>query len=609
MMRTLKGKISIIYLFLVLLTAVVGSASVLNLYRLSQSIDGLMTYNYKSINAASRMHEAVERQDGAVLIYLSVDKERGLELFTQNENEFSKWFNIENDNMTESGEKSHVDTIHNYYVQYQKLFSELQEIRNRQGVQRAAEFYDSTVLPVFNNIKLELRELSQLNEKAMFYAKEKANDNAVLSMYILLTLSMVAVIGGFFAAMYFTNRFLRPVASLTESVKRVKSGELKQQIEIRSGDEIGELAREFNNMTRRLQEYEDGAVGKLMAEKNKSLAIVKSIADPLIVLDNNYKISLLNKSFERFFEVKEEKVLNKHFLEAVRNGLVFDHIAGIAESKEEYKEKIMMIPSKEEHYFNIVVAMARDSRGKAAGIVAVFQNVTELKKLEKIRTDFIATISHEFKTPLTSIMMGASLLDNENIGALNSRQKDIVTTIQEDGERLNVLVSDLLELTRIESGKAVYRIQPCSISAIVENSVKPLYSLAERKEVNLFYEADEDLPKVMVDFEKIKWVINNLVTNALKYTNAGDDIAVSARVEQDKMVVSVRDTGVGIPEEYLDKIFNKFVQVKRHDLEVRGTGLGLSIVKEIVNFHNGEIWCESRIDAGSNFKFTLPLSE
>ena len=609
MIKTLKGKISLLYLCLVLLTAVVGLASVLNLYDLSKAIDGLLTHNYRSIDAAFRMHEAIERQDGAMLMLISVDRDRGVELFSRSTEEFNKWYNVEFSNIAEKGGKVHVDSIKTYYTQYQKLFSQLQEVRSSQGIEKAAEFYDMTILPVFNNIKYELKALSLVNEEAMFQGRDRANRNAVYAMYILLALSMAAVLGGFLSAMFFTNRFLKPIYLLTEMVKRVKSGHLRQQIDIQSGDEIGDLAREFNNMTRRLQEYEASAVGSLLAEKNKSLAIVKNIADPLLVLDTHYKIILLNNSFERFFAVEEKAVLNKHLLEVVRDTRIYKHIAGIHEEKGKNGNKNFIISSSGEHYFNVIVATAKDMEGNTTGIIVVFQNVTELKKLEKSKADFIATVSHEFKTPLTSILMGASLLTNENVGGLNEKQKKIVSTIQEDGNRLTNLVNELLELTRIESGKIVFHIQPCSVSAIIENSVKPLYHIAEQKEVNLYYLAEENLPKVRADYEKITWVVNNLVTNALKYTDAGDEICIQAHVEEGKMVVSVKDTGRGIPEEYLDKIFDKFVQVKGYDLEVRGTGLGLSIVKDIIEMHEGRIRCESKLDMGSNFIFTLPLAE
>lgn len=606
MIKTLKGKISLVYLCLVLVIAIVGAVSVINLFKLSKAIDGLMTDNYKSINAVTNMLEAVERQDSGMLIYINVDRQKGIDLFTENNDTFLKWFNVERTNITEPSEKEYVDRIGNYYKLYIKSFSQLQEIRNSDGTSKAIEYYNSTIMPDFIKLKQEMRNLSTLNEKAMFNKKDIVTKNTQHLMYIILILSALAVIGGFLLSRFFTNRFLAPIYSLTQAIKLVRAGDLNKQITVDSQDEVGELAKEFNNMTKRLQQYEQSALGRLMEEKNKSLAIVKSISDPLIVLDTNYKIVLLNDACEKFFDIDEEKVTNKHFLEAVRNGEIFEHIASVLNTKEDYKEKIIYIKSDDDYYFNVVVTTVKDTGANITGLIVAFQNVTQLKKLERIKTDFVATISHEFKTPLTSIVMGTSMILDESMGALNEEQKSVMNTIREDEIKLSNLVSELLELSKIESDRAIFNIEPCAIEGIVETSVRQFYEQAQQKDVNLYYELEDDLPKVNADDEKITWVINNLITNALKYTNAGDEISVSAYAKDDKMYVSVKDTGVGIPPEFQERIFEKFVQVKGQDREVRGTGLGLSIVKEIIDAHHGEIWCESKLDVGSTFTFTLP---
>lgn len=608
MIKTLKGKISLVYLCLVIMIAVVGFVSVVNLYKLSGAIDGLMTANYKSINAVYNMLEAIERQDSAILIYINNDKQKGIDIFTDNNNVFVKWFDIERNNVTEVGEKELVSDIDSYYSGYMKSFLQLQEIRNSQGQEPAMDFYNSTLTTDFTGLKQAMKELAALNETSMFRGKARATEDSQSSMYVIITLTVLAISGGFFIARFSTNRFLKPIYSLTQTMKLVKAGDLNQQANLLSQDEIGELAREFNNMTKRLQQFEQSTLGKLMTEKNRFITIVKSISDPLIVMDASYKIALLNNASELFFGIREEKTVGRHFLEAVRNGELFDHISAAFESKEEHREKIILIPHDEEYYLNVVVTTLKDPEKNSTGIIVLFQNVTSLKQLEKLRTEFIATISHEFKTPLTSIMMGTDLLLNGGMGDLTEEQKSIASALKEDSEKLSTLVSDLLELSRIESGKTIYKFEPCSIAAIIEKSVKQFYQQAEHKNVALTFDAEEDLPKVLADYEKITWVLNNLISNALKYTNTGDEILVSASVKGDEMYVSVKDSGVGIPEEYQDRIFDKFVQVKGNDLEVRGTGLGLAVVKDIVAAHKGRIWCESKLDLGSCFTFTLKLS-
>ncbi|HYE09326.1 MAG TPA: ATP-binding protein [Patescibacteria group bacterium] len=608
MIKTLKGKISLLYICLVVMIAIIGSASVLNLYRLSKAIDGLMVDNYKSINAISYMLEAFERQDSAALIYINVDAEKGIELFNQNSNEFMKWYIAASNNITEPGEKELFDDVNKDYVDYSMLFSKLQEIRNKEGVEQAAYFYDTAMMPEFVEIKSKLRELTRLNEIGMFNSKNDATRSTHESMYILFALSAFAVIGGLILSIHFTNRFMKPLDNLTKIVKSVKVGNWNQQIKIVTKDEIGDLSVEFNKMTKRLHQYEQSALGKLMTEKNKSLAIVKSIPDPLIVLDTAYRIILLNDTCEMFFGIKEEKVVKKHFLEVIRNEEIFKIMSSAFEDEVEMNDRIIKIEQKEEFYFNVIVTMIKDMENKVTGIIILLKDVTQLKQLEKARTDFVATISHEFKTPLTSIMMGTSMIIDGSMGVLNEEQQDILATIKEDGERLTRLVNDLLELSRIEAGSSVFNIEPCSIDAIIDDSIKQFAIQAAHKNVSIHVSAEETMPKVIADYEKITWVFNNLISNALKYTGSGDEISITAFIRDEKMFILVKDTGIGIPEEFQEKIFDKYVQVKGQDLEARGTGLGLAVVKEIINTHGGEIWCESKLDTGSTFTFTLPLN-
>jgi PAS domain S-box-containing protein len=608
MFKTLKGKISFLYLILVLLIAVVGSISIFHFYKLEKTIDGLLANRYKSIQAATNMRGVIDNQNSALLIYISIDQDKGIELFNENTGEFIKWYNIEANSITEPDDKKIAENINNDYNNYIKLFSKLQEIRNTEGTKRAVDFYNSSIIPNLNKIKDEIKTLSQMNEAAMFKDEEAATKFGQSSLYLIMELSGLAVIGGFLMSVYFINRFLRPLNKLTDSIKNVKAGNLDYKIDIKTKDEIGELSIEFYNMTKRLQQYEQSTLGKLVSERNKSNAILMSIPDPIIVIDNDYKITMINKACEKFFNVSSEKAINRHFLEIIRNSQIFEYIVNVLEKNETNNEKTVLFKINNEYYFNVIVTKLTDTDENTNGAVVVLNNITHLKKLEKIKSDFITIISHEFKTPLTSIIMGTSMILNESLGEINVGQKNVINTIKKESERLSTLVDELLQLSNMESDKAVFNIHPCAIDVIIDSCIKPLYEIAEQKDVKLYYEADENLPKVMADPEKIAWVINNLITNALKYTYAGDEICVSAFAKNQKMYVSVKDTGEGIPEEYADKIFDKFVQVKGQDTEVRGTGLGLYIVKEIIKAHGGEIWCESKIDEGSKFTFYLPLA-
>lgn len=609
MLKSLKSKISIVYLSLVLTIAIVGIVSIFNVYQLIKSIDNLMVNNYKSINAVTNMVEAIEEQNNSILTYLYIDKQKGINSFYDSNSIFNKWYIVEYNNVTEQGEMGHVTKIDELYKSYLRLFSKIQETRNSQGNDKALEYYNKEILPVFAALKQELGYLSSLNEKAMFHSKELVTNSAYNSMYIITVLSAIAVFGGYVISRFSINKSLKPIYSLTETMKAIKEGYLNQEAPIISEDEIGELTNEFNNMTKRLQNFEKSTLGKLLSEKNKSVAIVKSIFDPLIVLDENYKIILLNDACEKLFNITETDAIQKYFLEVIRNGELYDFIYSASKSADtNTSQKILQIQTLDQiYYFNVVVTAIKDSTLNISSLVVVLQNITHLKQLEKTKSDFMSTISHEFKTPLTSIMIGTSLLEEGSIGELNSKQQDIIRTIQEEGEKLNLLVTNLLQISKLEAKKPIFNVEPISINSIIEDALKTFREQATIKNISLTYESNETLPKVNIDSETVNWVINNLLSNALKFTKSNGSIAIKAFLQEDRMCVYVSDTGIGIPEEYRESIFGRFVQVKEENNDYQGTGLGLAIAKEIVEAHGGEIWCESTLGKGSTFIFTLPI--
>jgi len=610
MLKTLRSKFTAIYIVLVIIIGVIGCLSTYNSYILGKHVNGLMVRNYKSIKAVNNMYETIEEQNNSVLTYITGNHVEGIRDFHLNETKFNEYYNIEANNITEPGERELVNELSITYEQYLTCFSELQEIAIHKDLSSAIIYNKSNMIPKFEKIKKILTNVSLLNENDMFASKDKVTTYSIKSMYLFLILSTISVVIGFLFSIISLNKILKPLYYLRDTIKAVKAGDLNKQAAIISNDEVGDLTLEFNNMTERLLQFEQSTLGQLLSEKNKSVTIVKSIADPLIVLDTNFKITLLNNACEIVFNIKETDVLNKYFLEVINNGDLYDYLKNIHDSidKDIEKKIVYLNIHNKDYYYNIIVSKLKDPLENTTGLVILFQNVTQLKEIENIKSDFIATVSHEFKTPLTSIMIGTNLLSNELIGKLNLKQKEIISTITEDSERLLVLVNDLLNLSKIESSRSIFNIKSYSVLEVIENSVKLFIEQAKKQEVSLHYDIEPKLPKVNVDLEKATWVLNNLISNALRYTSLGDEIEIDAFVSQDKMCISVSDTGAGIPKDYIEKIFDKFIQVPGQDSLTKGSGLGLSISKEIVESLGGEIWCESTLGLGSTFTFTIPIS-
>ncbi|MCB2339861.1 HAMP domain-containing sensor histidine kinase [Clostridium estertheticum] len=608
--KTLKGKIVTINVFLVLVIVMIGLLSSFNIYRVGGTIDGLMTNNYKSIDASTKMTEVIENQDKAIIRYIAFENKSSIDIMYNNNEEFYKWLNVAKTNITEVGEASNTNKISEDYLLFVKSFSKLHEYQISHTSQDTIKFYNSNVYPSVVKVKGDLGILSKLNEKAMFKGRDNAKSNALNAMYFILIISLIVAILGLIISLIYTNKSLRPIYLLTETIKSVKEGEINKEAPVINEDEIGMLAMEFNNMTSRLYEFEQSTTGKLLSERNKSIAIVKSITDPLIVLDASYKIQLLNESCENVFGVLEQNLINSHFLETIRNMELYDYIFSVVDNKVPSTEKIINLKINDKTYFfNVLVTVVYDKEDKINAIVVLLKNITEYKDLEKVRTDFIATISHEFKTPLTSIMMGVGLILEKNVGVINKKQEELLDTIKEETEKLTDLVSDLLKLSKIQSDQAAYNIKAYSISEIANDCVKNYEVQARNMGITLYNSVEVDLPNVIVDKEKITWVLNNLVSNAIKYTNSGGKITIGAFIDGEKMKVFVKDNGKGIPREYHEKIFEKFVKISAYDTEFLSSGIGLSIAKGIVEAHDGTIYCESEVNKGSTFTFTLPLEK
>jgi signal transduction histidine kinase len=237
------------------------------------------------------------------------------------------------------------------------------------------------------------------------------------------------------------------------------------------------------------------------------------------------------------------------------------------------------------------------------------QNImAEKQQFEESRNHFFASVSHELKTPLTSIVMGAELLQNPAIGELNEDQEELVSTIMEDSFTLTTLIRNMLQMTKSESSQSIYLFEICDILPILEQAISQFERIADKKHIQFTFGAPNSLPPVRADKDRLTWVMNNLFSNAFKYSENGDAVHVSAdNYEEGRIIIKVSDMGPGIPENFREKIFEKYFRVDDDDTELGGTGLGLAICREIVEAHGGSIWYENNHPKGSVFCFTLPV--
>jgi signal transduction histidine kinase len=289
-------------------------------------------------------------------------------------------------------------------------------------------------------------------------------------------------------------------------------------------------------------------------------------------------------------------------------GLIRACMKGAGKSAEPPPQYLQFTRGERTLYYRPTVTPLKDREGALRGVLTILQDVTQFKDLDRMKSDFIATLSHEFRTPLTSVTMAVDILSQQILGRLNDRQQELVTSAREDCSRLTKLARELLQLSKLESSHLQLKNEELDVASVIDFSLHPLQIQFKEKGIRVVTEIPLALSHIVADEQQISWVITNLVTNALKYTDTGGTVTVRAREEGGSVVISVEDTGEGIPREDLGRIFEKFVQVKNSAGTSPGSvGLGLAIAKEIVEVYGGRIWVESVVDKGSTFSFTLPI--
>lgn len=349
------------------------------------------------------------------------------------------------------------------------------------------------------------------------------------------------------------------------------------------------------------EKIETGGLGQAKLE-----TVLSSMFEGVLVVDKKGEILLMNPSLKKIFLI-DSPPEGKRPLEIIRNSTIQDIVDRTLKGEQKLVSDEISLVVPEEKVLKInSAAMVRDN--VIEGAILVFHDITELRRLEKIRQDFVANVSHELRTPLTSIKGYAeTLLD----GAMQDKDnaKDFMEIIYRDSDRLAKLIDDLLDLSKIEYGKLKMVFLPIDILEVIKRTIKVLEAQAKRKSICISLNITGGLPKILADETRISQVVLNLLDNAIKYTPDGGKILISASTKDRFVQMDISDTGIGIPENDLPRIFERFYRVdKARSRELGGTGLGLSIVKHIVQAHNGHVWIQSTLGQGSTFSFSIPIA-
>ncbi|WP_336965591.1 ATP-binding protein [Chryseobacterium contaminans] len=560
--------VGLLFLLIVLLS-VIGSVYI---NKLKSDTEKILTANYNSLEFSKNMLLALD--------HISTDSVVAIADFKKNNK-------LQEKNLTEFGEREATQNLNLHFNSYLK-----EPTTNKEKL-----------------IREDLARIMSLNMKGI----ERKSDIAIITAgnatFWIVSLGTVCFLIAFILLFNLPQTIAEPINQLTFSIRQIADKNYSERVHFKGSEEFNSLADSFNVMAEKLQEYESSNLSKQLMEKKRIETLVNNMHDAVIGLDENHFIYMINDEALKITNLHKEDIIGKTAHEvAINNDLMRELLKNIDHP---VKDPIKIVRDNKENYFEqdivpINIVKTGEKEKKYIGKVILLRNITPFKELDFAKTNFIATISHELKTPISAIKMGVQLLGNQKFGELNEQQQELLKSINEDGQRLLDITGELLNLSQVESGNIRLTVEKCSPKEIVQTAVKNVEKLAEQKNISIHTEYQlKDTDFVTADFDKTVWVMNNFLTNAVKHSFQDEEIKVFVERAEDFIQFNIIDTGSGIDEKYHRQIFDRYFQVPGE--HQNGTGLGLAISKNFIEKQNGEIGVKSALNNGSTFFFRLPV--
>ena len=607
---TLRTKLILAQAPLVLALALVCILSVVIISSLGSHSQTILKDNYRSVLAAQRMKESIERMDSAALFLLTGQREKGLQQVIAYQPLFEAELQVQEGNITEPGEREVAQRLRAVWVSYQEKLDRLKEVVDLETLR---QFYFAEIDPTFHEVKNAADKILTINQDAMVRKSEDVRRTAGRMSTITITVALGALLLGLFLSTTLTNRLLRPLLEMSQVTRRIGEGDFAARANVRSEDELGQLAKDFNAMANHLGEYRNSSFGELLQAQQASQAAIDSLPDPVVVFGVAGDVRNVNRAAETLLGLALEASTTDPLkdadpaVRAVLERLRVHVLGGKGPYTPKGFEEAIRVSSREgDRYLLPRATPVYEPHGGIVGATVILQDVTRPRRFDELKNDLVATVAHEFRTPLTSLRMAIHLCLEQVVGPVTEKQADLLHAAREDCERLQAMVDDLLDLSRIEAGRVEMHMHPTSAAALVEAAVEEHRAAAEERGIQI--KVTPPLPdgEVMADPERVTLVFANLITNAIRHTPDNGEVWVRTRPTDDSMCFEVTDMGPGIPKEYQLRLFDKFFRVP--GAPAGGAGLGLSIAKEIVHGHGGDIGVKSEGERGSTFWFTLPCN-
>jgi signal transduction histidine kinase len=583
--------------FVVILLAV-GAYAIVLFARLANVVDASVTDSYQSFTAASAMSLALAGMDREVSWVISGPRVSNKNALLEYRKHFETNLDLLIKASTLPGEG---DLSLNVATNYQAFLKAVDTISSLDNPENQRQVYARDVVPSGQTINLLLQKIHDLNHKAMLATSQNIRNITQEVTRFMIFGMVLALLFSAYAGYQLGRSILEPIQLLTRATRELGEGRLDQPVPVTTQDELGELALAFNKMAAQLQEYRQSTTEKIVRLHRTMEATLASFPDPIFVLDKEGRIELKNPAAEGLASgLHLESQLPDKLQAITRNTLA----SGENFLPDSFNEAITYRINNVDKFFLPRVLAMRNKEDALFGVAVVLYDVTRFHLLDATKTDLVATVSHEIKSPLTSVRMVLHLLLEKTVGALTPKQDELLQAARNDTERLLRILNDLLDLARLEEGSDSLRKEPAAPAELLTSVMKEMAGKITARGLSVNLMIDPDLPAILVDRQRINHVFTNLLSNAIKHSPANGEIILGARLVKDNDVeFSVTDHGPGIPEEYHSRIFDRFFRVPGQSQS--GAGLGLSIAREITVSHEGRIGVKSAPGQGCNFYVVL----
>ena len=616
----IKAQIVSGFLFILLLTCVLAGVTIYYLSNLGTASNRILEDNYRSIKATEGMVVSLSKTDqilSKICLGVNYNDSTLLAILNNEQEVLANQLATGRNNLEGEEEDSLFAQIEATYADYQKniqLF-EGTEDRDRVGLyfsvlQRLNEVMREKCVHLASINHAQLSQEDAIAQNLYFRSK--------LYVFCIVILVLVIVIWALFQV---PHEIVKPITDITEKIKRIAQGQYQQAIDVDSRSELGDMARAFNSMSIKLQEFEKLNIEEVQTQKSRMESIIRSMGDGLIILDEQERIILVNDSSTQILNFDEEQLVGKKLTGLEENSLVIRELSNSLRHDTAHLDDRSKVMKEERHNFlkvkregkisfytkEIVKVYSDEVQKRFIGYIIILKDITSFKESNDAKSKFIAVVSHELKTPLSALNMSLMLLRDTRFGSLSSEQDKIAASMKQEVHRLVNMVTELLDLSKVESGKINLEKKQVSPAILVEYAVAPVLAKFEEKNIRIVKHIDDDMLDIRVDPEKVSWVLINFMTNAIRYSPENGKVILEAHQYDDRIEFSVYDFGPGISKENAQRVFDKFVQLPTNGSKNKhGLGLGLAISKEVVEAHGGTIAVESEVGRGSKFYFSIP---